>query len=196
MGEGDTQSRRAKVNKRVLSVKTGTRRRYTQGSAHRVSSGPELRRNQSCEHDVDVPKSLRENVPINRPTFLLSRRDAALPPSSLVSPRIWTEICRSHRKEEPPVNKKWQKKKKQKAKKKYWGGGSQATWDGGTEEGRGRGTQPVREWGGWLNDSTSPFQLQQLPIYIVMQIHGPDGAFPASWVHRNMIIYLQHFWSL
>lgn len=21
----------------------------------------------------------------------------------------------------------------------------------------------------------------------------PDGAFPASWVHRNMIIYPQHF---
>lgn len=32
--------------------------------------------------------------------------------------------------------------------------------------------RPVREWGGWLNDFTSPFQLQQLPIYIVMQIHG------------------------
>lgn len=44
-------------------------------------------------------------------------------------------------------------------------------------EGRGRGEGgggfwPVREWGGWLNDFTSPFQLQQLPIYIVMQIHG------------------------
>lgn len=32
--------------------------------------------------------------------------------------------------------------------------------------------RPVREWGVWLNDFTSPFQLQQLPIYIVMQIHG------------------------
>lgn len=30
----------------------------------------------------------------------------------------------------------------------------------------------LSEWGGWLNDFTSPFQLQQLPIYIVMQIHG------------------------
>lgn len=35
-----------------------------------------------------------------------------------------------------------------------------------------REIRPVREWGGWLNDFTSPFQLQQLPIYIVMQIHG------------------------
>lgn len=35
-----------------------------------------------------------------------------------------------------------------------------------------REMRPVREWGGWLNDFTSPFQLQQLPIYIVMQIHG------------------------
>lgn len=24
----------------------------------------------------------------------------------------------------------------------------------------------------------------------------PDGAVPASWVRRNMIIYPQHFWSL
>lgn len=40
---------------------------------------------------------------------------------------------------------------------------------GGKGEG---GLWPVREWGGWLNDFTSPFQLQQLPIYIVMQIHG------------------------
>lgn len=38
--------------------------------------------------------------------------------------------------------------------------------------GVGREMRPVREWGGWLNDFTSPFQLQQLPIYIVMQIHG------------------------
>lgn len=38
--------------------------------------------------------------------------------------------------------------------------------------GEGGGFWPVREWGGWLNDFTSPFQLQQLPIYIVMQIHG------------------------
>lgn len=38
--------------------------------------------------------------------------------------------------------------------------------------GVGREMRPVREWGGWLNDFTSPFQLQQLPIYIVMQIRG------------------------
>lgn len=38
--------------------------------------------------------------------------------------------------------------------------------------GVGRDMRPVSEWGGRLNDFTSPFQLQQLPIYIVMQIHG------------------------
>lgn len=30
----------------------------------------------------------------------------------------------------------------------------------------------LSEQEGWLSDFTSPFQLQQLPIYIVMQIHG------------------------
>lgn len=36
----------------------------------------------------------------------------------------------------------------------------------------GEGRCDLSVWGGWLNDFTSPFQLQQLPIYIVMQIHG------------------------
>lgn len=77
----------------------------------------------------------------------------------------------------------WHLRKKKKAegelersKKIRWGGAvkRQKCAGAGTGEGRGGGIQPVREWGGWLNDSTSPFQLQQLPIYIVMQIHGPS----------------------
>jgi len=61
--------------------------------------------------------------------------------------------------------------------------------------GVGREMQPVRKWGGWLNDFTSPFQLQQLShLYCNANPRPvPDGAFPASWVHRNMIIYPEHF---
>lgn len=36
----------------------------------------------------------------------------------------------------------------------------------------GTGLWPVREWGAGSNTRRHPFQLQQLPIYIVMQIHG------------------------
>lgn len=38
---------------------------------------------------------------------------------------------------------------------------------------------------GWLKDSASPFQLQQLPIYIVMQIHGPSQM--VLFQHRGCI---------
>lgn len=41
------------------------------------------------------------------------------------------------------------------------------------EAGRGGGgLWPVREWGAGSKTRRHPFQLQQLPIYIVMQIHG------------------------
>lgn len=41
------------------------------------------------------------------------------------------------------------------------------SWGGG-----GGGSLTCQRVRGWLKDSASPFQLQQLPIYIVMQIHG------------------------
>lgn len=89
----------------------------------------------------------------------------------------------------------WKKKKKRNKwarvlkKKKMWEAGSGVGWGGQSSDksapayrvpakclcllpGVGSEIRPVREWGGWLNDFTSPFQLQQLPIYIVMQIHG------------------------
>lgn len=51
---------------------------------------------------------------------------------------------------------------------------------------------------GWLKDSASPLSAPATShLYCNANPRPvPDGAFPASWVHRNMIIYPEHFSSL
>lgn len=162
------------------------------GGGGGVSERPERRGIQPCEHDVDVPNPLKQNGGHEETNSLgwggadgtsVEPRGPPYGPDQPPPPPILGSAG--------AISRSLGVKRRQRTRRYGGVGGLQRSDKSalGNQAWRLGWGGPTCQGGGRLNDFTSPFQLQQLPIYIVMQIQDrPRWGFS-----RNMIIYPRHF---